>query len=285
MKTVYEKAYAKLNLTLDVLGLRPDGYHDLQSVMQTVALCDDIAIDIGTGRDWLLLCDVENIPTDSRNLAWRAARVFFDRIGADPDGITIRIVKRIPSQAGMGGGSADAAAVLRGLNRHYGSPLTQMELAQLGANVGSDVPFCVIGGTVMCEGRGERLRPIAPIPDCIIVVCKPSFSMSTPCLYRKLDETRIESHPDNVAMETAIASGDIHAIGSLLQNVFDPVVSRAYPLMDRIRQLFVEGGALGCQMSGSGSAFFGILPDMDAACALCEKMRRLCEDVYITAPV
>lgn len=285
MITVFEPAYAKLNLTLDVVGLRADGYHDLQSVMQTVALCDDIRLDVGTGKDWELLCSDPDIPTDHRNLAWKAARVFFDETGIDPQGLTISIEKRIPSQAGMGGGSSDAAAVLRALNRHYGNFFTQMDLADLGARIGSDVPFCVIGGTVMCEGRGEILRPITPIKDCVILVCKPEFSMSTPALYKKLDASVIENHPNNVAMEHALNAGDIHAVAKNLCNVFDPVVASEYPLMDQIRQMFMDGGSLGCQMSGSGSAFFGIMPDEMTAMELAELLKTVCGHVFLTKPV
>ena len=152
MTTLYEGAFAKLNLTLDVLGKREDGYHDLKSVMQTISIRDDVEIDIGTGKPWSLECSAEGIPTDRKNLAWKAAEVFCQEMKKDPDGISIRIHKRIPSGAGLGGGSADAAAVLRALNRHYGSPLSVLALAELGARVGSDVPFCVLCGTAMVEG-------------------------------------------------------------------------------------------------------------------------------------
>ena len=285
MIPICEPAYAKLNLTLDVLGLRPDGYHDLQSIMQTVELCDDIVLEIGTGKPWVLTCTDPQIPADSRNLAWKAAQAFYDATGIPDEGLSIHITKRIPSQAGMGGGSSDAAAVLRGLNRHYGQPMDPMALADVGAKVGSDVPFCVIGGTVMCEGRGERLRPMQGMPDCVILVCKPEFSMSTPALYRQLDDFGIKVHPDNVGMEQAIADGDLKMIGRLLSNVFDPVVSDAFALMDTIRQMYVQAGCLGCQMSGSGSSFFGIMPDIESAQLLAEKLKTVCGQVFVTRPV
>ena len=158
MTTLYEGAYAKVNLTLDVLGKREDGYHDLQSVMQTISIRDDVEIDVGTGKPWVLECSREDIPNGPENLAWKAAKVYCDAMKLDPQGLAIRITKRIPSGAGLGGGSADAAAVLRALNRHFDSPLSILALAELGAQVGSDVPFCVVGGTAMVEGRGERLR-------------------------------------------------------------------------------------------------------------------------------
>ena len=209
MTTLYEGAFAKLNLTLDVLGKREDGYHDLQSVMQTISIRDDIEIDIGTGKPWCLKCDKDNIPTDERNLAWKAAKVYCDAMGKDPDGIEIRITKRIPSEAGLGGGSADAAAVLRALNRHYGDPLSILALAELGAQVGSDVPFCTLCGTAMVEGRGERLRKLPNLPECVFVVCKPDFSSSTPELYKKLDSCEIPKRPNNPAMESALLAGDL----------------------------------------------------------------------------
>ena len=154
MTTLYEAAFAKLNLTLDVLGKREDGYHDLQSVMQAISIRDDIEIDVGTGKPWKLQCTAEGIPTDEKNLAWKAAKVYCEALKKDPNGLEIRITKRIPSGAGLGGGSADAAAVLRALNRYYEEPLSVMALAELGAEIGSDVPFCVLCGTVMVEGRG-----------------------------------------------------------------------------------------------------------------------------------
>ena len=186
MTTLYEGAFAKLNLTLDVLGKREDGYHDLKSVMQTISIRDDVEIDIGTGKPWSLECSAEGIPTDRKNLAWKAAEVFCQEMKKDPDGISIRIHKRIPSGAGLGGGSADAAAVLRALNRHYGSPLSVLALAELGARVGSDVPFCVLCGTAMVEGRGERLRKLPDLPDCVFVVCKPDFPCPPRSSIRKL---------------------------------------------------------------------------------------------------
>ena len=184
MTTLYEGAFAKINLTLDVLDKRPDGYHDLRSVMQTISIRDDIEVDVDTGKPWKLLCDKDGVPTDDRNLAWKAAKVFYEQTGLQDNGVEIRITKRIPMEAGLGGGSADAAAVLRALNRHYNNPLSILALAELGSLVGSDVPFCTLCGTAMVEGRGERLRKLPDMPDCCFVVCKPDFSSSTPELYR-----------------------------------------------------------------------------------------------------
>lgn len=285
MTTLYEGAYAKLNLTLDVLGKRDDGYHDLKSVMQTISIRDDLEIDVGTGKPWKLLCTNEDIPTDESNLAWKAAKVYCDAMNKDPDGIEIRITKRIPSGAGMGGGSADAAAVLRALNRHYGEPLSIMALAELGAQVGSDVPFCTICGTAMVEGRGERLRKLPDMPDCIFVVCKPDFSVSTPELYKKIDEVAIPKHPDNQAMESALLSGDLGKVAENVFNVFDPVVTADHLELNYIKSIFNSYGSLNQQMTGSGSAVFAILPSFEYAAVVCNMLRDNYPQVFIAKPV
>ena len=285
MTTLYEGAYAKLNLTLDVLGKRDDGYHDLKSVMQTISVRDDIEIDVGTGKPWCLQCDKQDIPCDERNLAWRAAKVYFETIDKDPDGLEIRITKRIPSQAGMGGGSADAAAVLRALNRHYDYPLSIAALAELGSLVGSDVPFCVLGGTAVAEGRGEKLRKLPDIPDCVFVICKPEFSVSTPELYAKLDETVIGKRPDHAAMEKAILAGDIGGIAEHLYNVFDPVVTADHLEMNYIKSIFNSYGSLNQQMTGSGSAVFCMVTEFEFAAVICQMLKDNYPEVFIAKPV
>jgi len=285
MTTLYEGAYAKLNLTLDVLGKREDGYHDLQSIMQTISIRDDVEIDIGTGKPWKLLCSVEGIPCDARNLAWKAAKVFFDTTGKDPDGLEIRILKRIPMEAGMGGGSADAAAVLRALNKHYGNPFSIFALAELGAQVGSDVPFCVVCGTAMVEGRGERLRILKDMPDCVFVVCKPDFSVSTPDLYKKIDEVAIPKRPDNRAMEAALLAGDLGKVAENLYNVFDPIVTAEHLELNYIKSIFNSYGAVGFQMTGSGSAVFAIMPEFEYAAVVCNMLKENYPNVFIAKPV
>lgn len=285
MTTLYEYAYAKLNLTLDVLGKRDDGYHDLKSVMQTISIRDDVEIDIGTGKPWSLKCDADGIPTDETNLAWKAAKVYFDAIGKDPEGIEIRITKRIPSQAGLGGGSADAGAVLRALNKHYNNPLSILALAELGADVGSDVPFCTLCGTAMAEGRGERLRKLPNIPDCVFVVCKPDFSVSTPELYKKIDQCEIAKRPDHTAMESAILTGDLGKIAENLCNVFDPVVTEDHLELNYIKSIFNTYGSVGQQMTGSGSAVFAIVSDFEFAAVICDMLRPNYPDVFIAKPV
>ena len=285
MTTLFEPAYAKVNLTLDVLGKREDGYHDLKSVMQTISLRDDIEIDVGTGKPWVLRCDKEGIPCDERNLAWKAAKVYCDAMKKDPEGLEIRITKRIPSEAGLGGGSADAAAVLRALNNHYGNPLSILALAELGAQVGSDVPFCVVGGTVMCEGRGERLRKLPDMPDCIFVVVKPDFSISTPALYRRIDEKIIANRPDRQAMESALLAGDLSKVAQNLCNVFDPVVTEEHLELNYLKSIFYSYGAVGYQMTGSGSAVYCMVSEFEIAAVICNMLRENYPNVFIAKPV
>lgn len=285
MTTLYEGAFAKLNLTLDVLGKREDGYHNIKSIMQTISIRDDVEIDVGTGEPWTLECSQEGIPTDERNLAWKAAKVYCDGLKKDPNGLTIRITKRIPSGAGMGGGSTDAAAVLRALNRHYGSPLSILALAELGAQVGSDVPFCVLCGTAMCEGRGELLRKLPDMPDCVFVVCKPEFSVSTPELYKKIDQVAIPKHPDHMAMESALLAGDVAKVADLIYNVFDPVVTADHLEINYIKSICNSYGALGMQMTGSGSAVYAIMPSFEYAAVVCNMLKDNYPHVFIAKPV
>ena len=285
MTTLYEGAFAKVNLTLDVLGKREDGYHDLRSVMQTLSIRDDVEIDIGTGKPWAMQCSMEGIPCDERNLAWKAAKVFFDAVKKDPDGLEIRITKRIPVEAGLGGGSADAAAVLRALNRHYGNPLSILALAELGAQVGSDVPFCVVCGTAMVEGRGERLRKLPDMPDCIFVVCKPDFSVPTPALYKKIDEVSIPKHPDNQAMESALLAGDLEKVCKNVFNVFDPVVTEEHLELNYLKSIFHQYGAITYQMTGSGSAVFAIVSEFEVAAVICNMLKENYPQVFIAKPV
>ncbi len=285
MTTLYEGAFAKINLTLDVLDKREDGYHDIKSVMQTISIRDDIEIDLDTGKPWRLLCDKDEIPTDETNLAWKAARLYFDTIGKEPDGIEIRITKRIPTQSGLAGGSADAAAVLRALNRHYNNPLSILALAELGSAIGSDVPFCVVCGTVMVEGRGERLRKLPDMPDCCFVVCKPEFNCSTPELYKKLDETVIGKRPNHQAMESALLSGDLGKVCENIYNVFDPVVTKDHLELNYIKSIYNSYGSINQQMSGSGPAVFAVVPDFEFAAVICNMLKDNYPHVYIAKPI
>ena len=283
--TLREGAFAKINLTLDVLGKRPDGYHDIQSVMQTISIRDDVEVEVGTAKPWTLSCDKEDVPQDSSNLAWKAAEMFCRAAKRDPEGVAIRITKHSPTQAGLGGGSADAAAVLRALNRHYDYPFSIYALAELGAEVGSDVPFCTLGGTVLCQGRGERLRKLPDLPETLFVVCKPDFPVSTPELYRRLDETAIARRPDHTAMEAAIVQGDVGAIAGQLCNVFEPVVTEKHLELNYIKSLMNSYGALGFAMSGSGPSVYAIAPSFEYAAVICTMLKDNYPQVFIAKTV
>ena len=206
-------------------------------------------------------------------------------LNKDPNGLEIRITKRIPVEAGMGGGSADAAAVLRALNDYYGNPLSILALAELGAQVGSDVPFCVVGGTAMVEGKGEKLRKLPDMPDCIFVVCKPDFSVSTPALYKKIDEVTIPKRPDHQAMESALLAGDLEKVAHNLYNVFDPVVTEEHLELNYIKSLFHQYGAVGYQMTGSGSAVYAIVSEFEVAAVICNMLQSNYPNVFIGKPV
>ena len=273
MITLTEAAYAKVNLTLDVLSKRADGYHDLCSIMQAVSVRDDLEIELDTKAGWQIVCRQEGIPTDESNLAWKAARVFFDHLGGEPDGITIRITKRIPSQAGLGGGSADAAAVLRALNRWRGYPLSVFALCELGAKVGSDVPFCVLCGTALAQGRGERLTAPTDVPEMFYVICKPDLCFSTPELFSKLDSIVIGERPNHTAMRAALQRKDMELIGRNLCNVFEQAVLPEHPELNYIKSVLMTYGAYGALMTGSGSAVYGIFDSFEYAMVACTMLK------------
>ena len=284
VRSITVPAYAKLNLTLDILGKRDDGYHEMQMVMQTVSLHDDVTVTLTDGKGITCRVDGAALPCDERNLAVKAARAFCEAMDYG-GGIDIALIKRIPSEAGMAGGSADAAAVLRALNRHYDYPFSIYALAELGAEVGSDVPFCTLGGTVLCQGRGERLRKLPDLPETLFVVCKPDFPVSTPELYRRLDETAIARRPDHTAMEAAIVQGDVGAIAGQLCNVFEPVVTEKHLELNYIKSLMNSYGALGFAMSGSGPSVYAIAPSFEYAAVICTMLKDNYPQVFIAKTV
>ena len=262
---VQEYAYAKLNLTLDVTAKRDDGSHDMLMVMQTVSITDSVVLEQTGEKGIHAACNFRYIPTDERNLAVRAAGAFLDTVGEEKNGILIRMDKTIPVGAGMAGGSADAAAVLRGMNRLYGSRMNRRDLEKLGEQVGSDVAFCIAGGTSLARGRGEVLEDLTPMPDCAIVVCKPGFSISTPELFRKLDQIGLRTHPDTAGMLSALESGNLKEISMRMFNVFEEVEDRRMRSETEIKHVLLDYGALGAVMTGTGSAVFGVFSDETAA--------------------
>lgn len=282
MDTFTESAYAKLNLSLDVTGKRTDGYHDMEMVFQQISLKDDVTIDIEPGEGIRVFSSLRYLPGGRENIAYRCAERFLQDAGLSGRKINIRLDKRIPVGSGLGGGSADGAAVLRGLNRYFGGPLSPEELLRAADSVGSDIPFCLTGGTALAHGKGELLEPLPPLSGCAFVVIKPSFSVSTPELFQKLDSVRVMLHPDTEGMVSAIWAGDIREVGRRLYNVFEDALGREKSVVDDIKHSLLDAGAIGASMTGTGSAVFGMFADGSSADAAAENlsgMWRFCESV------
>ncbi len=275
------QAHGKLNLTLDVLGRTDDGYHDLRMVMQTVQFGDELDVELRRDGQFTVDPGQSYLPADGRNLAVKAARLFLEGTGLGAD---IRVVKRIPVCAGMGGGSADAAAVLRALNALMGRDMPTDELCALGLRAGSDVPFCVMEGTALAEGRGERLSPLPPMPDCAIVICKPAFAISTPELFGRVDGRRSRLRPDTAGMVAALETGDLPGVARRVFNVFEDVLDRRQGEIASIKRALTDGGALGAAMTGSGSAVFGLFADDEAARRTHEALAARYRECYLTRP-
>lgn len=279
-------AYAKLNLSLDVLEKRPDGYHEMRMVMQTVDLCDRLRLEIGTGRPLSMRSNLGFLPADGRNLAAAAALRLAEDTGADWGGLSITLDKTIPVCAGLAGGSADAAAVLRGLNHLAGLHLPPERLEEIGAKVGSDVPYCVRGGTALAEGRGEVLTDLPPLPSCHVVLCKPAFSVPTPELFARLDGVRIRRRPDTAGLLSALAAGDLAGVARRMYNVFeDALPPRRAAEIQRLKTELIQQGALGACMSGTGSALFGLFSDGEAAARARDALALLCPTCFLARPV
>ena len=272
MDTIYEKAYAKLNISLDVSKPREDGYHDMVMVMQTVTLCDDITIRLLESGPVTASSNQRYIPGDDRNLAVKAAKLYLKKTGREQLGAKIHIQKRIPVGAGMAGGSSDAAAVLRGLNTAFGNELSRNDLMILAGATGSDVAFCLLGGTALAEGRGEILTPLRPFPACFFVICKPEYSVSTPELFQALDKMKIRVHPDTQGLLEAVKTADLKQICRRMYNVFEDVPDRRMKTIAEIKRKLMNAGAQGAIMTGTGSAVFGVFPDENKAVKAAEEL-------------
>lgn len=279
-------AYAKINLTLDVLGKRPDGYHELSMVMQSVSLADVVTLCRGSGDGITLTSNLGFLPGADKNIAAVAARAFAAHTGVDLNGLQIDLEKHIPVCAGTAGGSSDGAAVLRGLNECYQTGLSLERLAEIGEEVGSDVPYCVLGCTALAEGRGEKLTRLPALPPCHIVLSKPSFSISTPELFRKVDEVKLRFHPDTAGMLRALEAGDLKEICCRMYNVFEDVLpTPRRTVIGEIKSALLNGGALGACMSGTGPTVFGIFDDEAAAQAAYRTLKAEYGETYLTQSV
>ena len=275
---ITEKAPAKLNLSLDVLGRLEGGYHALRMVMESVSFGDTLEITLRKDGEIRLETGLAWLPRDGRNLAVEAARVFREALGEETLGADILLTKRIPVGAGMGGGSADAAAVLRGLNRLTGRPFDGEKLRELGLAIGSDVPYCVCGGSRLAEGRGEVLSPLPMPPECRVVIAKPSFSISTASLFARIDGRAGRTRPDTAGMIGAMEQGDLGGVARRMFNVFEDVLPRSC----RDVGALLDHGALGAVMTGTGSAVFGLFAGDGEAQKAAVALRSLCRDVTVT---
>ena len=285
MNTITEKAYAKLNISLDVSKAREDGYHDMVMVMQTVSLCDELSITLDQTGVVRAEADLRYIPRDDRNLAVKAAKLYFAKTGREGTGAVIRMKKRIPVGAGMAGGSSDAAAVIRALSRNFGQELKKDEMMALAEQTGSDVAFCVLGGTALAEGRGEILTPLRDMPDCTIVICKPDYSISTPELFRAIDREKLRVHPDTAGILEAIREGNLAQICRRMYNVFEDVPDRRMKIIGGIKTKLINKGAEGAVMTGTGSAVFGIFTDENTAKKACSAMAKEVPFTCLAKPI
>ena len=274
INVIDEKAHAKLNISLDVTGKRDDGFHNMLMVMQSISLSDDIRIELNNSASVTARSNYRFVPGDERNLAVKAAKLFFRKCGDTRRGAAISIKKHIPVGSGMGGGSADAAAVLKALNLVYDQPFSPLELAEIGAEVGSDVPFCVIGGTALVQGKGEIVSPLPALPECRFVICKPSFSISTPELFKKLDASSNRRHPDTAGILDALNEGDLTSICRRMYNVFEDVGDRRLRCVSEIKGVLLDHGALGAVMTGTGSAVFGVFDNASGAEDACRVLKK-----------
>ena len=277
------KAYAKINLGLDVVRRLENGYHEVKMVMQTVGIYDVLDFE-RTDGGIVITTDSGELPTDENNLIYKAAKLMMETYPIS-GGVKIHLEKHIPIAAGMAGGSTDAAATLKGMNRLFDLGCTLKDLMELGVKIGADVPYCVMGGTALAEGIGEKLTPLAPAPDCYVLVAKPDINVSTKYVYEHLDAQEIVKHPDIDGILDSIREGNILGVAERLENVLETVTQKEYPVIGQIKQFLVHRGALGALMSGSGPTVFALYDRKDLAARACEDLRRagLAKQVYLTS--
>ena len=281
MNEIREKAYAKLNLSLDVGEPRADGFHEMCMIMQSVTLYDDVTITLNDSGEFTAESNRGFIPNDERNVAVKAALRFADAYDMQGKGAHIKLHKRTPVCAGLGGGSSDAAAVLRGLNTLMGKPFTTAQLEEISFKVGSDVSFCVAGGTQLATGRGEIMEELPFFGEHPVVICKPYFSISTPMLFGKIDDRKSKCRPDTEGMLEALREKNPAGVICRMYNVFEDVLGKRTKGINDIKRALMNHGASGACMSGTGSAVFGIFPDEKTAKDAFYALRRRYPDVFL----
>lgn len=274
------KAHGKINLGLDVIGRLENGYHEVRMIMQSVELADIVTLRRLPENKIVIKADREDIPCDKDNLAYKAAELLRERFSLK-EGIEIILEKHIPVAAGMAGGSADCAAVLRGMNELFELGLTEEELQKEGVKLGADVPYCIMGGTALSEGIGERLTRIKTPPACVLLLAKPNMNVSTKYVYDQLDAQDIRRHPDIDGMLEDIASGKLEALCDKMENVLESVTGKAYPVIGEIEAVMKEKGALQAVMSGSGPTVFGIFRKREEAEAAGKMIREKKPDAEV----
>lgn len=283
MREITVETPAKINLSLDVTGKRQNGYHNLEMIMQSISLHDRVTVE-KRESGLSIQCDFPYVPNDSRNIAWQAAEAFFAEC-PQKGGARIVVEKHIPVCAGLAGGSTNAAGVLKALNRLYGEPLSEVKLVSIARKIGSDVPFCLRGGTALARGIGDELIPLPDFAGIRVVVVKPPFPVSTPWVYRNLNLKALGERPDTLFLISAIERMDIPALARGMRNVLESVTVKAHGEIGRIMEDFLSYGALGSRMSGSGSAVFGLFGDDRLAEKAYERFRERYKDVFYTETI
>jgi len=275
------RAYAKINLALDVLSKREDGYHEIRTIMQTVDLYDIINIEKIEEDSIIVTTSSENIPTDNKNHAYIAASLLKERFDVK-QGVRIHIEKNIPVSAGLAGGSTDAAAVLKGLNEIFELNLSEQQLMEIGREIGADVPFCLVGGTALCEGIGEKVIKLKSAPQMNILIAKPEVYVSTQAVYEALDLSKVKKRPNIEAMISAIEEGNVKEIAKNLCNVLEMVTVNQYPVINRVKDIMRNNNALGTVMTGSGPAVFGIFSNKYDALKAAERLKVFIKEIILT---
>ena len=287
MDKIQLKALAKINLGLDVLRRREDGYHEVKMIMQTIGLHDDLEIRKTKTPGIQVKTNLYYLPTNENNLVYKAAKLLMDEFQIQ-DGVSIQLKKRIPVAAGMAGGSSDGAAVLWGINQMYGLGLSMQALMERGVRLGADVPYCIMRGTALSEGIGEILTPLPPMPKCTILIAKPGISVSTKFVYENLhaNDLKPEQHPDVDSMIEAMRQKDLGLLCSRMGNVLETVTIPAYPVINEIKRTMMDNGAIGSMMSGSGPTVFGIFDSPVAAKQAVKAVRaaKLAKQICLTTP-
>ena len=278
------KALGKLNLGLDILGQMENGYHEVRMVMQTVYLYDRVLLEKTEGDEIQIQSNLAYLPNNENNIAYKAAAILKEEFHIK-GGIRITLEKHIPVAAGMAGGSADAAAVLFGVNKMFGLGLSMTELEERGVKLGADVPYCLMRGTVLAEGIGEKLTPLLACPKCFVLLAKPPISVSTKMVYEKLDALEITEHPDIDGILNGLARKNIHKVAECMGNVLEQVTIPVYTVIEQIKNVMKEGGAMNAMMSGSGPTVFGLFEDRQSAKRAAQKIKeqKLAKQVYVTS--